>query len=961
MRTFKPTFFTSHPRLTWLLGGLVALLLLIAAVVLLAPRLLSSPAIKQKIQTVVSQKTGGELDFQTIDLSYLPRPGIELQEVRLAFPGQAQGTIVSLRMSPELLPLLQGNMRLSALELDSPQLSLVLPAANADMPAEQPVTVAVLQEKIRHAGKALGPLLSGVDAEINNGQITLSRDKNKLATMAGVDLTGTISAADANTAEVQLTASLAELIIFRHDQQQTLKKISMRGSARMTADTLQASLTKLALDEPRLTLNGDFACAQAQPNCTLQITGEDIDVAATRTTALKLAGDTTPIKQIGKYLRGGQVTKINVTSQADQPSGLGEFTSILIKGRLQEGKIAVPEIKLKVSDVTGDVVIDKGILQANQLSARLKNSTASDGSLQLGLTKDSNLFLVDLAVDAELAEMYSWLSSLDGLQGPLQKISEVRGRVDISSLKLQGPLDKPAAWTIHSTGTVRHAAVKTELFPAAIDIAGGQYTMDPGQLELKKIKAAGMDAQLTVSGSIKGLPQQLKRLDLSLDGSIGKEAYTWLASQLKLPDAYTIQTPFTVSDGKVSWQPDATTSFAGQVKIDKGPTLNGNVDYARDRLQIHQLTVKDQYSDASMVLDLAGKKRKGTFSGRLQHQTLQDIFVDSAFNSGRLDGDISVAIDSTGQGAVTVKGQLKGDNLPLVLPSADQVQLGQVKLQGDGTDITVDIASLTWEKLTWSPVKAKVFFDKDRVEIKIIEAGLCGIDSPGSISTNGTTYSFNMSLSGNNLNVADSYSCLTSGAVRMTGTLDFSSQVTAKGKMDRLVKRMQGPLQMTFSNGVIQQSKILARVLEVLNVTEIIKGRLPDLTTKGLRYNTMTIEGQFREGLLTVDKYHLNGETLDLVGQGTINLVERTLDMQLVAAPLQTIDSIVRHIPGINYLLGGSLISIPVSISGPATDPKVSILSPSAVSSGVFNLAKRTIKAPFKLLDALTPWTNNKE
>ncbi len=68
----------------------------------------------------------------------------------------------------------------------------------------------------------------------------------------------------------------------------------------------------------------------------------------------------------------------------------------------------------------------------------------------------------------------------------------------------------------------------------------------------------------------------------------------------------------------------------------------------------------------------------------------------------------------------------------------------------------------------------------------------------------------------------------------MTGTLDLSGQISGQGQFDELITVLQGPLQATFSNGLIKQGKTLARVLEVLNVTEIVKGRLPQSEQRGV-------------------------------------------------------------------------------------------------------------------------------
>lgn len=174
--------------------------------------------------------------------------------------------------------------------------------------------------------------------------------------------------------------------------------------------------------------------------------------------------------------------------------------------------------------------------------------------------------------------------------------------------------------------------------------------------------------------------------------------------------------------------------------------------------------------------------------------------------------------------------------------------------------------------------------------------------------------------------------------------------------MDGLVNRLEGPLEMKLSNGLITQNKLVSRILEVLNVTEIVKGRLPDLATTGFAYTTMTLDGEFQNGKLIIHKFFMNGETLSLVGNGEIRLEDQTLDIQLLAAPLKTVDTIIKHIPGVNYLLGGSLIAIPVGITGSLDDPRVEVMSPSAIGSSLYDLAERTITSPFKLLEKINPW-----
>ena len=60
-------------------------------------------------------------------------------------------------------------------------------------------------------------------------------------------------------------------------------------------------------------------------------------------------------------------------------------------------------------------------------------------------------------------------------------------------------------------------------------------------------------------------------------------------------------------------------------------------------------------------------------------------------------------------------------------------------------------------------------------------------------------------------------------------------------------------------------------------------------------------------------------------------------------------------LPGVNYLFGGSLIAIPMSVKGDLDDPVVQAISADSISSGLGRLWKRTTSSPSKLLDLLTP------
>jgi hypothetical protein len=1072
-----------HAWRTWLLLSITLFLILTMVAILIVPRIIGSDTIKQKIQAVVAEQTGGIVNFQMIDFSYLPQPTIELRQVNLVLPEKAQVTAASLRIFPKVFSLLTGNLQLARLEFEKPQLSLELPESKTEV---QPFLLDSLKKHLTSAFKLLSQPPPGLKLRFNNATITIAQNKQKIFGIDGMDLQFGMSVVDSLAGKANLQAKLSKLRVYpkspegNNSLQETIKNISLKCEVQQKHDRITITFDQLTAEKPSLELAGNLILdlTDTQTN-KVYLSGSNIDVDAVRATALALAGESILVKEIFDYLRGGRVPQISFTSSGDNLLELGDLNNILIEGQLQDGKISISEIELDLTEVAGAVVIDKGILQGTGLSARLDDSTGYDGSLKIGITEGNNLFQLDLLLradmtnvhsilqriitheifiaelqkisnvqgaghgrlilgdslddinvtvevselaisadfqrvpwpikitkgqfafsnnridlgmlsgtlgqsrfadftsqllweedlfldissgsfDLNMTELYPWASSL---HDQLEQVQQITGQLHLSVLKFKGILDQPTDWDFTSTGTAKDLAVDTELFPETITFAGGAFTANTNQLIFEKFQTTGQDAELLMTGSLKGFPRQLNRIELSLDGSMGPSSVKWLSDLLEVPDNYAIHSPLSISDAKVTWQPDSTASFKGAITIEKGPAVTADIDYQPDQLQVHKLSVTDQYSDANLVFDLTEDQRNFEFRGKLQNETLQALFVDRHFSSGRVEGDFSITLPKNRLSEATAEGQLIGNNLPVLLPSGEIADIEQITLNGNADDsqIIADITKLTWKGLIWEPVKATVSYKDDQTEIKFIEAKLCGIDSRGTVFITGNLFSLNTTLEGKDLDVSTSYTCLTQGRVKMTGSLDFFSRITARGETDDLIEALQGPLEMTFSNGLIQQDKLLARTLEVLNVTEIVKGRLPDLNTTGLAYKNMTLQGEFDKGKLIINEFFMDGETLHLVGNGGIGLEEQTINVQLLAAPFKTIDSIVKNIPGINYLFAGNIVTIPVRITGSLTDPQVEVMAASAVGSNLFNLAERTIKAPFKLIDAIIPWGDQDE
>lgn len=1069
---------TLRKRITYWLLGTAAVVL---TILLVLPYLIDSDTLKAKLQTTIERQAGGKVEFQQVKLSFLPRPSITLHQIKLDIPEQVQGTVGAIQVYPDLLALLSGQVRLAKLILESPE--VVLNVTDAHTGKEKPSTEVTFSTLQNSLSKGLAPLVMAAPdlaLVINNGTLTLNQGKQTLGLFTNLALKLELDVSVSGSLQAKLQGSVSDLTLHHNGHQESLEDLALSGTLLADEKMIALSIENLVLAKPGLQLKGDLKSGSASPAFEVDLQATGLDVDAIRKTALALAGDTSPTKEIFDYLRGGTVPQISFHSQGETASELGDLKNIVIKGHLQAGAVSIPEIDLDLTEVNGDVLIKDGVLEGSGMSTRLEGTSGHDGALKVALSEGKDLFQLELMLNADLAqaqhilklivenpdfvqqvdkitnlegtstgklilgdsltdinarveitemnlsadyqglpfpisvtqgqllfeedqielkdlngsfgssvfsglacnidlkdvlhldlssgefglvlnELYPWVASLDGAKESLAEIKEITGRLDLATLSFKGAVDAPEDWQLAATGAIKDLSIDTTRFPAKIELAKGDFTLDAEKLTFQNLKMDSLDADLILSGILKGFPQSLDQIEISLDGEMGQDSVAWLRGALEAPEteetieAYTLRTPLTFSEIKILWQPDSTTSFKGNISIEKGPSLTLDVEYLAEQLQIKQLTVKDQYSDAKVAFMHNQDELSLNFAGILHHETLESLFINQQFGKGLLSGDFNVKVPLTKQTLPVAKGHLEGKGLVLPLPSGDKITIEQVVLVADGNQVKVDASTVTWNDFTWDPFNVTIDFAQEKIEARVTEAKLCGIDSSGLLTIAGKNLSLDFTFEGKGLDVASSYSCLTEGKVKMTGTLDFSGKISAQGEAEDLVSNMHGPLEMKLTKGSIEQSKLLARTLEVLNVTEIVKGKLPDLGSTGFAYSTITVQGAFKGEKLIIEKLFMDGDTLDVLGQGELDLEQETIDIELMAAPFKTVDTVVKYIPGVNYLLAGSLVTIPVSIKGNMTDPRIMVMSPSSVGSGLLRLGERIIKSPVKLIETLTP------
>jgi len=255
----------------------------------------------------------------------------------------------------------------------------------------------------------------------------------------------------------------------------------------------------------------------------------------------------------------------------------------------------------------------------------------------------------------------------------------------------------------------------------------------------------------------------------------------------------------------------------------------------------------------------------------------------------------------------------------------------------------------------WEPFQGQVRFDQDGYVVEVTESRLCGIPLKGTLKVSGQEVGLAATPSAKKENLDATITCLWNRKDLVTGSYDLKGDLTAKGHkevltQDGLARSLKGNLELDTWGGRIQRFGLLAKVLSMLNLTEIYRGKLPDLVKEGFEYDSIKARGDLADGKLRLEEFTVSAPSMKMFWQGEVDLTKNEVNLTLLIAPLRTIDKVIDSVPLVGNIFGGSLVSIPVQVSGDWNDPTVIPLSPSAVGSKLLGHVKRAFQLPLKMI-----------
>ena len=933
------------------------------------------------------------------------------------------------------------------------------------------------------------------------------------------------------------------------DHRAVIRNAALEGTLQTTAGKLDLQVSRLAAEDPQLSLSGRFSSDPEAHDIGYRVEGKDINAASVRDAALALAGEIPVIQDIFEIVRSGQVPLVTFETRGRSMADLQRSKNLLVQGSLRNGRVFIPKVKLDVGDVNGDVVISQGILEGKNLQGTTEGSIGCNGSLTVALAKKDGPFHLDIEIDADLAqlppvlarvvdnkaflrelalvqdvtgratgrlilgetlneiktrvevkdmkfkgryqrfpfplklkaktflydgseiavgtlqgsfgksevldlsgslnwsqepelelasptkgrifldELFPWLMTFPSVSNNRWNIQALEGTFLVDSLSFKGPLARPEDWRFSLTSRIEEVTSHAGALEYPLQVKSGSVSATHQALEVENADLAFLDASLSASGKLNGYMASQPAADFTFRGTLGEQANEWISNLTGLSTELRMRTPLSTPGSLLRWEKDGRTSLSGVFQANGGAALSLDLEHTGQDLLLKQLQVEDHESNATITADIKAGELGFSFNGNLAGRTLDRLLATNRLFRGTMTGSLTAQVfqnrlaDSKVDGHLSLSGfgyapvpeqslriedaslEAKGNTLAIkkaaILLQDELLELkGTVRAGQDQVRLDLDLSAeeIAWNRLQavlspenwetgnrkrtaargtsvgeipvrgnlrihanrfnygnyiWKPLEASLMFTQDGINVEVTQADLCTIPTPTKVIQHPQGTLLMIHLNAHNLDLDSTLSCLWDRKGVITGSFDLTGEITANVQQQRMSETFRGNLILNARNGRVYHSTVLAKTFDLLNVTEIYRGQLPDLMNEGCAYDSITARAALKNGKLMVKDAVFDGRCAKMVWTGEIDLESQKVKFTVLVSPLKTVDRVIRHIPLVGRMLGDSLVSIPIQVTGDLSDPNVTPFSPSAVDSSLLGTMKKAFRFPFKLIQPL--------
>lgn len=388
----------------------------------------------------------------------------------------------------------------------------------------------------------------------------------------------------------------------------------------------------------------------------------------------------------------------------------------------------------------------------------------------------------------------------------------------------------------------------------------------------------------------------------------------------------------------------SSLTLKGNIKSLKNP--EAEITLSSPELFLHDITSGPTRPDASIKkLDAAFSINKGAYtlkrvSGLLNRS---DFNVSGTYQpTPAHQADISIS-----------SSRLDLDDLKLLQSSStpDGSRAGS----GITARVKLDVEEGSYGRLGFSRLNASLSQENGIIyllgcTVGLFDGQLSAKGRIGSVAGQGNRYDLNLDLVR-----ADAEKLFTTLDIsrEITGNLTLRGNLTASGDtLQELKKSALGNVKLQMKDGKLRKFNTLSKVFSILNVSQLLKFRLPDMVVGGMPYNSIAGSFSIKDGSIASTDLFISSDAINISAIGSADMVREELNVTLGVQPLQTVDKIVNRIPVVGWLLTGKdkdFLTAYFEAKGKWSDPQVSAIPVKSMSKGILNVFRRVFELPVRL------------
>jgi uncharacterized protein involved in outer membrane biogenesis len=293
------------------------------------------------------------------------------------------------------------------------------------------------------------------------------------------------------------------------------------------------------------------------------------------------------------------------------------------------------------------------------------------------------------------------------------------------------------------------------------------------------------------------------------------------------------------------------------------------------------------------------------------------------------------------------------DDLRMFAPAPQSADNPQTP--GLDVKLTLNVEAGNFGRLAFSKLNASAQQEKGTIYLEHLTAGMLGgkLTAKGRIAPGGEKgdrYDLTLDISKAD---ADKLFAALEISREVTGTLALHGDLTARGNTLLDIKKSAlGNIRLNMNNGTLRKFSTLSKVFSILNVSQLLKFKLPDMAYGGMPYSSIKGSISVKDGILATQDLFITSNAINVSIVGSADIVKEDLNLTIGAQPLQTVDKIVNRIPIVGWLLTGkekNLLTAYFEAKGKWSDPQVSAIPVKSMGKGILNIFIRAFELPVRL------------